>query len=142
MEIKIKKLHPDAVIPKRAFDTDVGADLVAVEIESETDTQITYNLGIAIENPSRQIAALIFPRSSICKYDLTLSNSVGVIDPTYRGSLKAVFNKTKGHSSKVYAVGERVCQLVFVPFYNASFLVVEELSETSRAAGGWGSTGK
>lgn len=139
--VRIKKLHPDAQIPRYAKQDDVGADLIAVSVENETDLQITYDLGLAIETPP-DVAALLFPRSSICKYDLQLSNSVGVGDPGFRGSYKAVFNKTKGSESKVYQVGERVCQLLLVPVLIVNFEEALELSSTERGAGGYGSSGK
>jgi dUTP pyrophosphatase len=138
--IKIKKLHPDAHIPTYARQNDVGADLVAVGIEKETDEQVIYDLGLALEPPS-DTAILLFPRSSISKYDLVLSNSVGVCDPGYRNNYKVVFNKTKGKESKIYQVGDRVCQMVLVPFITGSFLEVEELSQSDRGLGGHGSTG-
>lgn len=140
IELKYKKTDDNAKVPTYAKQYDVGADMIAVSVEKETDDQIVYNLGIALETPSN-VAALLFPRSSICKYDLTLSNSVGVGDPGYRGSYKAVFNKTKGNSSRVYSVGDRVCQLVLVPFLTANFVEVNELSESDRGVGGHGSTG-
>jgi dUTP pyrophosphatase len=140
MHTKIKKMHPDAKLPKYAKEHDLGADLVAVAVLSETDTHITYDLGIAIET-APGIGAFLYPRSSICNYDLALSNSVGVGDPGYRNNYRIVFNKTNGASSKVYKVGDRVCQLVLAPVITGIFIETEELSPSDRGLGGYGSSG-
>ena len=79
MKVKIKKLSPNAVIPTYAKEGDAGMDLVATSIISDTPDQITYGLGIALEIPEGFVG-LVFPRSSIRKTGLQLSNSVGVID--------------------------------------------------------------
>jgi dUTP pyrophosphatase len=79
MIIKIKKLHPDAVIPKYAHATDAGLDLVAISKKVDDNGNIEYDTGLAIEIPDGHVG-LIFPRSSISKIDLSLSNAVGVID--------------------------------------------------------------
>ena len=84
MKVKIKKLHPNAVKPKYAKESDAGMDLVATEIISETPSQITYGTGLAMEIPDGMVG-LVFPRSSIRNTGLNLSNSVGVIDAGYRG---------------------------------------------------------
>jgi dUTP pyrophosphatase len=79
MKVKIKKIHPDAAIPSYAKNGDAGLDLVATTIIGETLGSITYGLGIALEIPEGFVG-LIFPRSSIRKTGLQLSNSVGVVD--------------------------------------------------------------
>ena len=140
MKVKIKKLHPNAVKPKYAKESDAGMDLVATEIISETPSQITYGMGLAIEIPDGMVG-LIFPRSSIRNTGLTLSNSVGVIDAGYRGELQATFNKN-GVKDEFYKVGDRVCQIIIVPHPIIQIVEVNELSESSRGIGGFGSTGK
>jgi dUTP pyrophosphatase len=140
MKVKIKKLHPNAVKPKYAKENDAGMDLVATEIISETPSQITYGMGLAIEIPDGMVG-LIFPRSSIRNTGLTLSNSVGVIDAGYRGELQATFNKN-GVKDEFYKVGDRVCQIIIVPHPIIQIVEVNELSESSRGIGGFGSTGK
>ena len=87
MKVRIKKLNENAVIPTYAKEGDAGMDLVATSVISETYTQITYGLGVALEIPEGFVG-LVFPRSSIRKTGLQLSNSVGVIDSGYRGELK------------------------------------------------------
>ncbi len=139
-DVKIKKLHPEAVIPKYAKDGDAGLDLVATEIISNTTFDITYGTGIAMEIPKGYVG-LVFPRSSIRKYDLLLSNSVGVIDSGYRGEIQATFKKTSGIDSLSYKRGERIVQIIIIPYPRVNFVEVEELSQTDRGEGGFGSTG-
>jgi len=141
MQVKIKKLSSDAIIPTYAKVSDAGLDLVATSIVSATPTQITYGLGISLEIPNG-FMGLVFPRSSIRNYDLALTNSVGVIDSGYRGELQATFHKTKGLESKIYEVGERVVQIIIIPHPSIEFQEVEELTNTERGEGGFGSTGK
>ncbi len=141
MKVKIKKVHSDAVIPQYAKESDAGLDLVATSIISNTTFQITYGLGIALEIPEGFVG-LVFPRSSIRNTELTLSNSVGVIDSGYRGELQATFNKSNGLDSISYKVGERVCQIMIIPHPIIELFEVDELSESARGEGGFGSTGK
>jgi dUTP pyrophosphatase len=141
MKVKIKKTHPDAIIPKYAKESDAGLDLVATTIKENTTFQITYGLGIALEIPEGFVG-LVFPRSSIRNTELTLSNSVGVIDSGYRGELQATFNKSNGLDSIAYKVGERVCQIMIIPHPTIKFEEVNELNNTERGEGGFGSTGK
>jgi dUTP pyrophosphatase len=140
MKVKIKKLHPNAVKPKYAKENDAGMDLVATEIINETDTQISYGTGLAMEIPDGMVG-LIFPRSSIRNTGLELSNSVGVIDAGYRGEIQATFNKN-GVNGEFYKVGDRIMQIVIVPHPVVQFVEVDELTESSRGKGGFGSTGK
>ena len=143
MKVNIKKLHPDAVIPTYAKEGDAGMDLVATSVISETHTQITYGLGIALEIPNGFVG-LVFPRSSIRKTRLQLSNSVGVIDSGYRGELQATFNKittTIENQKNDYKVGDRVAQIMIIPHPSIDFQEVEYLSNTQRGEGGFGSTG-
>jgi dUTP pyrophosphatase len=144
MKVKIKKIHPDAAIPSYAKNGDAGTDLVATSIIGETLGSITYGLGIALEIPEGFVG-LVFPRSSIRKTNLQLSNSVGVIDSGYRGELQATFNKIQGIDNverENYKVGDRVCQLMIIPHPTIEFNEVNELSNTERGEGGFGSTGK
>ena len=141
MIVKIKKLSELAVIPSYAKDGDAGMDLIATSIISDTSTQITYGLGIALEIPNGFVG-LVFPRSSIRKTDLSLTNCVGVIDSGYRGELQATFRKHKGVASTTYEVGDRVAQIMIIPHPPIEFDAVDELSDTERGEGGFGSTGK
>lgn len=138
LNIKIKKLHKDAVIPTRAHATDAGYDLYAASSSVDKDYNIVYGTGVAVEIPTGYVG-LVFPRSSIASKDIMLSNSVGVIDSGYRGEVMAKFRKggTRG-----YDVGERIAQLIILPYPEVVFEEAEELSESDRGTGGYGSSGK
>ena len=139
MKIKIKKLHPSAEIPKYAKAGDAGLDLVVTTIKDEV-YQVTYGFGIAVEIPEGYVG-LVFPRSSIKKTDMVLSNSVGVIDSGYRGEIMATFKKLAGTVSQKYFVGERAAQLLIIPYPQVEFEEAETLSDSDRGTGGFGSTG-
>ena len=143
MKVRIKKLNELAVIPTYAKDGDAGMDLVATSIISTTSTQITYGIGLALEIP-KGFVGLIFPRSSVRKTRLMLSNCVGVIDSGYRGELQATFNKINQDSvsENDYKVGDRIAQIMIVPHPDIQFEEADELSDTERGDGGFGSTGK
>ena len=144
MKVRIKKINPLAEIPTYAKDGDAGMDVIATSIISDTPTQITYGLGIALEIPNGFVG-LVFPRSSIRKTRLQLSNSVGVVDSGYRGELQATFNKirtTIENQKNDYKVGDRVCQIMIIPHPTIELNEVNELSNTERGEGGFGSTGK
>ena len=142
MKVRIKKLNEKAVIPSYAKSGDAGMDLIATEIINETSNQITYGTGLSLEIPEGFVG-LIFPRSSVRKYDLALSNCVGVIDSGYRGELQATFNKINHHKIRVddYKVGDRIAQIMIIPHPDIQFEEVDELSNTERGEGGFGSTG-
>ena len=137
MIVKTKKLHPDATIPKYAKPGDAGMDLTAVWRRQVMDI-VTYGTGLAIEIPDGHVG-LLFPRSSIYKTKMTLTNCVGVIDSGYRGEIMMKFKMTDNRT--MYSVGDRIGQLVIMPYPEVEFEEVEELSETSRGSGGYGSTG-
>jgi len=154
MKVKIKKINPNAVIPTYSKPGDGGMDLVATSIIKDTPEQITYGMGIALEIPDGFVG-LIFPRSSIRKTGLDLSNSVGVCDSGYRGELQATFNKvyggdrfydetknTEDTSNEFYKVGDRIAQIMIIPYPPIEFVQVDELSDSERGDGGFGSTGK
>jgi dUTP pyrophosphatase len=141
MKVRIKKLNQNAVIPSYAKGGDAGMDLVATRIISNTTFDVSYGTDLAIEIPNGFVG-LVFPRSSIRKYELVLSNSVGVIDSGYRGELQATFKKTNGLDSFAYKVGDRIAQIMIIPYPPIEFDEVAELSDTERGDGGFGSTGK
>lgn len=141
MQVKFKKIHESSITPSYSKHGDAGLDLAASVIYEVNSKQIVYGTGIAIEIPEGYVG-LIFPRSSICNKDLSLSNSVGVIDSGYRGEIKFVFNRLDGDSSIDYRVGDRIGQLIIIPYPNIELVEVNELSSTNRGDGGFGSTGK
>lgn len=155
IKVKFKKLHEDAKLPKRAKPGDAGLDIVCVDngLYNPEQLQVSYSLGLAMELPPGHVG-LLFPRSSIVKTTLTLGNAVGVIDETYRGEMKAVFNCREGNGLRrpyntvtgepvgAYKKGDRIVQLVVLPIPEVETEWAEELSETDRGTGGFGSTGK
>ena len=136
MKIKIKKLHQHAVIPRYAKSGDAGMDLTAVDIK-EQDGYITYHTGIAIEIPHGYVG-LLFPRSSVYKTGQILANSVGVIDSGYRGEIMMKFSKGFDR----YSIGDRIGQIIILPYPEIEFVETSSLSKTERNAGGFGSTGE
>jgi dUTP pyrophosphatase len=143
-EIKFKKLVPNAQTPTKEYSADAGFDLYCSGIQKKPKF-IECHTGIAVEIPEGKVG-LLFPRSSITKKDLMLKNSVGVIDSTYRGELVFRFNDTKQYTAiqkkDEYQIGERIGQIIFVDIPSITLKEVEELSETMRGTGGFGSTGK
>ena len=171
LQVKIKKLHPDAVIPSYAHETDCGMDLTAVSKTQDEYGNVVYGFGLAFEIPEGY-AGFIFPRSSNHKSGLLLTNSVGILDSCYRGEVTAKFasrittslpktlwqklkyfftGKIKGYNMSTYChffenvnynIGDRVAQMVILPYPKVEFVEVDELSDTERGTGGYGSTGK
>jgi dUTP pyrophosphatase len=144
MQVKIKKLSSEALIPSYAKDGDAGMDVIATKVINEDLGSITYGTDIAMEIP-KGFVGLIFPRSSIRKTNLQLSNSVGVVDSGYRGEIQATFNKIQGIDNierDSYKVGDRICQIMIIPYPPIEFKEVDELTNTERGEGGFGSTGK
>ena len=136
MKVKIKKLHENAVIPRYAKPGDAGMDLTAVEAYEE-GMWITYRTGLAMEIPPGYVG-LLFPRSSVYKTEQQLSNCVGVIDSGYRGEIMMKFSR----SSRQYSVGDRVGQIIVMPYPQVEFEQVGDLSDSERGTGGYGSTGQ
>ena len=137
MKIKIKKLNGDAKVPHYANNGDAGMDIYAVSKEEKAKF-IEYGTGLSFELPGDHMM-LIFPRSSLSNKDLILANHVGILDSGYRGELKLRFKKV---GDDVYDIGDKIGQIVVVPFPKVEFEEVDELSDTSRGDGGFGSTGK
>ena len=139
IEIKFKKLCAEAVEPTKAHPSDAGADLTATSKKWDDEKQCwIYGTGIATEIPDGYVG-LIFPRSSIRKYGLALANSIGVIDSGYRGEIMCSF-KPAGNCP-TYNVGDKIAQLIVIPYPEVSYAEISELSETDRGEGGHGSTG-
>lgn len=143
MKVKFSKLHPNAIIPKYAKPGDAGMDLTAVEA-SEADGMFVYKTGLAAEIPEGHVA-LIFPRSSISSKDMSLANSVGVIDSGYRGEIIAKFRPHWNGKlvASAYQVGDRIAQMIIIPFpqIETEEVPYEELTKTERGKGGFGSSG-
>lgn len=150
MQIKFKKLHPNAVTPSYAKFGDAGLDLTAVSV-NETKNYIEYCTGIAIEIPYGYVGLQV-PRSSVTNTGLILKNSIGIIDSGYRGELKVRFTRSlraaideeleETQKKLVYDVGDRIAQLIIVPIPYITLIESEELSETERGYGGYGHSGQ
>ena len=141
MIVNMKKLHPDAVIPKYAKAGDAGMDLTATWMEFDHEKKvITYGTSLAIEIPSGFVG-LIYPRSSVYKKSMALANHVGVIDSGYRGEIMFKFRVLNNDWQDIYDVGDRIGQLIITPYPRVGFVEVDELSDSDRGNGGYGSTG-
>jgi dUTP pyrophosphatase len=141
MKIKIKKTIKHAKLPTYAHPQDAGADLYAADngIFSNDFDFIEFDTGIALEIPEGHMG-LVFPRSSISKTPHALCNAVGVIDETYRGSVKLRFRTNQEKEYLEYKFGDKIGQLIILPVPKLEFQEVSELSETERGVGGFGST--
>ena len=147
MKVRIKKLNEGAIVPSYSKQGDAGLDFTAVEISRDNVGNITYHTGLAVEIPQGYVG-LLFPRSSISKKQQFLTNCVGVIDSGYRGEIMAKFKPVMGtydtilelFESNEYQVGDRIVQMIILPYPQIEFEEVEELSETERGYGGFGST--
>ena len=142
--IRVKKLHPNAILPTYGSAEAAGADLYACLDEAVTiqpGEVYWVPTGIALEVP-KGCAGLVYARSSLgAKRGLAPANKVGVVDSDYRGEVKVVL---LNHSKQPQTLdpGERVAQFVITPVLTPAYEEVEELTDTSRGAGGFGSTGK
>lgn len=137
MKVKIKKLHHAAIIPTYAKPGDAGMDLTAVWQKQDMDL-ITYGTGLSVEIPEGYVG-LLFPRSSVYKAKMVLTNCVGVIDSGYRGEIMMKFEMMDSNTK--YKVGDRIGQIIILPYPQIEFEEASDLSETSRSSGGFGSTG-
>jgi dUTP pyrophosphatase len=165
MKVKIKKVRESAFLPTKAHDTDAGYDLYADTKCHDDDGNVVYGTGVAVEIPKGYVG-LVFPRSSIAKQDILLSNSVGVIDSGYRGEIMAKFKPTHIAANPIklwwqahvlnkktldlvqssihrneYEIGDRIAQLIIMPYPEVEFEEVNELSNSDRGVGGYGSSG-
>ena len=165
LDVKIKKLYENAVIPSYAKDGDAGMDLVATSKSYDDYGNVVYGTGLAFEIPKGYVG-YVFPRSSNAKKDLILSNSVGVIDSGYRGevvfkfkaslrfpSLFTLIKIALGFKKHVtvnnlftrnysYQIGDRIGQIIIMPYPKVNFVEVGELEDSERGQGGFGSSGK
>ncbi len=143
MKVKIKKLNEKAIIPAYGSEFAAGADLYACidgEITVNPQETAVIPTGVALELPAGY-AGLIYARSGLAtKKGLAPANKVGVVDCDYRGEVKVSLHNHSLQPQTVSA-GERIAQLVITPYITAEFVLSDELSQTARGAGGFGSTG-
>ncbi len=144
MKINIKKLCDNAIVPTYGSQYSAGADLyAAIDVPVTIGPSETYlvKTGIAMEIPTGYVG-LVFARSGLAsKRGLAPANKVGVIDSDYRGEIMVALHNHSTAPQTIEA-GERIAQISIIPFLSAEFDVVDELSETERAGGGFGSTGR
>ena len=144
MKVAIKKLHPDAVLPTYGSEFSAGADLYALvegELVFQPGETKFVKTGLAMEIPEGY-AGLIYARSGLAsKRGLAPANKVGVVDSDYRGEVMVALHNHSTIEQRI-APQERIAQLVIAPFLKAEFSVCEELSDTARGEGGFGSTGR
>lgn len=143
--MRIKKLHQKAVVPHYATVGSAGLDLTVISDEDTIiipyQSTMLCRTGLAFEIPKGYVG-LIYIRSSVgSKLDLVLSNQVGVIDSDYRGEVMLPL-RNLGRSARVINSGTRIAQMLITPINQVDIEVAEELSETKRGVGGFGSTGK
>lgn len=143
-KVNIKKLNEKATVPTYGSEFSAGADLYALADEPITiapHETVLVHTGVAMEIPTGYVG-LVFARSGLAtKRALAPANKVGVIDSDYRGEIMVALHN-HGNEAKTIENGERIAQLVLVPYIAAEFDEVDELSDTVRGEGGFGSTGR
>lgn len=146
LQLKIKKLHPDAVVPKYATAGAACFDLHAI-VENDVSASAvlpglfcTFRTGLAFEVPHGHVLKVFSRSGHGFKYGVRLANGTGIIDSDYRGELMVCI-KNDGPEPLVVYHGERIAQAMLVPIPRVELIEVEELSDTERGAGGFGSTG-
>ena len=143
MKVNVKKLDSNAVLPTYAKHGDAGMDLTATSKSYDEHGNVVYGTGLAFEIPAGYVG-MLFPRSSNTKKDLILGNSVGVIDSGYRGEVVFKYKMTCGFienkEGHAHEIGDRIGQIIIMPYPQIEFNLVDELSTTDRGIGGFGST--
>lgn len=142
MKIRIKKLNEKAIVPTSGSPYSAGYDIYSLEDhEIEAGKTVLAKTGLALEIPEGYFGA-VYARSGLAsKKGLRPANCVGVIDSDYRGELIVALHNDSEKTQKVVQ-GDRIAQLVITPYLSVEFKETEELSETKRQSGGFGSTGK
>lgn len=170
LEVGVKKTHENGELPVYKHPDDCGADVTAARIIEETEDHIWYGTGIIINPELLPLGFFLFPRGSISKYDLQLANSVGTIETNFRGEIQVRFNKIYGgnlikshfesfmiehelidyvdaryednYEHKVYEIGDKIAQLILLPVIKADYYFIDQVDETDRGEGAFGSTGQ
>lgn len=162
MKVRIKRLCPEARIPEYAHPGDAGMDLYAASVSEDEMCNIVYGTGISVEIPEGYVG-LVFPRSSNSKKTLWLTNHVGIIDSGYRGEITLKYRSSISHTSplvnrisgllgrgaivnymkfETYKIGDRVGQLIIMPYPKIEFEEADYLFPGDRGCNGYGSTGE
>ena len=142
MELNVRLLEPGAALPSRANEGDAGLDLRAAEPALIGPFGRAFiGTGVAVEIPPGH-AGLVLPRSGLAlRHGISMVNAPGLVDSGYRGELRVLLLNTDGEHPFEVRPGDRIAQLLLVPFANATAVQVSELSETQRGTGGFGSSG-
>ena len=148
MIVKIKKLNEFAELPAYSKQGDAGMDLTCTEVYLDSSGCYVYKTALAVEIP-QGFFGLLVPRSSVANKSLILSNHAGILDSGYRGEIMFKYKPNyqyflqsdESKNQKIYSVGDRVGQLIILPYPTIEWEVVDELSDSDRGAGGYGSTG-
>lgn len=141
-QLRVRRLHPEASLPTRAYDGDAGLDLYAVEtVTLDAGERASVGTGIAVEIPAGQ-AGLVLPRSGLAaRHGIALVNAPGLIDAGYRGEVRVLLLNTDRRDPFTVASGERIAQLVLVRIETPEVAEVPELALSERGPGGFGSSG-
>ena len=141
-ELRFVKLNEKATLPTRAHDNDAGLDLHAAEsARLAPGARVSVGTGLAVQIPDG-LGGLVLPRSGLAlKHGVTLVNSPGLIDPGYRGEVRVLLLNTDPTLEFQVSPGDRIAQLLLVPVAHATPLQADALDESTRGAGGFGSTG-
>jgi dUTP pyrophosphatase len=140
-ELPFRRVHPDAVLPERAYIGDAGVDLVARErAELRPGERASVGTGIAVAIPEGH-AGFVQPRSGLAvRHGISIVNTPGLIDSGYRGELRVILLNTDAREAFVVEPGMRIAQLVVVPIAAVELVEVDELPETERGVRGFGSS--
>ena len=141
--LRLQLHYPDMPVPQRAHPKDVGLDLTAMAVEPHNERLIFIDTGISVEPPAGYYVEVV-ARSSLSKTDFILANSVGIIDPDYRGRIRLALRylgEESGADAAAELIGRRVAQLILRRREEATVDVVSKLEATVRGAGGFGSSG-
>lgn len=140
MNLKIKKLDEAAVIPQRMSAGAAAMDLTATSMNYDENNHCwVYGTGLAMEIPRNHVG-ILSSRSSVYKTGMVLNNAIGVIDSDFRGEVKLIFKGVGLHNP--YKVGDRIGQIMILELPSVNIQIVDQLSNTERGEGGFGSTNK
>ena len=144
MNIKVKKLKPDATVPTMGSKFAAGADLYSAEdadvVIGPSETKF-IGTGLAMEIPEGYVGLVYASSGLACKRGLAPANKVGVVDSDYRGEIKVALHN-HGKEAQTVEKGERIAQMVIAPYLSVNYEEADALSETERGEGGFGSTGR
>jgi dUTP pyrophosphatase len=141
IDVAIRRLRPDAVLPRQAYEGDAGVDLSACEeAVLEPGTRAVISTGLAVEIPDGY-AGFVLPRSGLAaRHGIGVVNSPGLIDPGYRGEIRVVLINSDREAAFAVEPGMRIAQLVIAPVASVRLVEVDELATSERGARGFGSS--